>query len=289
MYRSAIAHPGIKLRWATDNTPISFSGMRKGQIAEVYLPGCNLKCEFCIAPYLSNLGEVRGFRWVEPSDLVNSIHGLVDILGMSGGEPSIHVEYLADVFSRCHDQGIRTVMESNGYMSRSTAEKLAKYTDYVGLGLKASLDTAYYRRKLGISDPQPIREAAKVFAENGCEIMFTDLTDPNLWDDSEAFMELTKWISREIGTQVPLALAPMERVGIPPPWTDERVYITPHEQRSSFVAKYLQIAKESGLGRAFLQTNARRNSEERHQELEKIGLYRTLEKLGISPSAQRWG
>ena len=48
------------LRW-------TFSGMRKRRIIEVYLPGCNLKCEFCIAPYLTDLGEIRGIQWVEVS------------------------------------------------------------------------------------------------------------------------------------------------------------------------------------------------------------------------------
>jgi len=288
MYRSAIAYPGIKLRWGTEDISWSFSGMRKGKVAEVYLPGCNLKCEFCVAPYLINLGELRGIRWIEAGDLVRSAVGLVDVMGFSGGEPSIHVEYLEDVFSMCQDQGIRTILESNGYMTKGTAEKLAKHTNYIGFGLKASLDSGHYKRKLGIVDTQPIRDAARVFVESGCEVMFTDLTDPNLWDDTQAFEDLTTWIARDLGSEVRLVLAPMERVGISPPWTDERIYVTPQEQREAYLQSYHQAAMRAGLQQVFVQVNVRKNSEERQEELAKMGLYKTLEKLGMSPSAQQW-
>jgi pyruvate-formate lyase-activating enzyme len=99
------------------------------------------------------LGEIRGIRWIEATDLVGAAVGSVDVLGFSGGEPSIHAEYVADVFSRCRDHGISTILESNGYMTRSTAEKLVKYTDYIGFGLKASLDSGYYKRKLALQKP----------------------------------------------------------------------------------------------------------------------------------------
>lgn len=289
MYHSAIAYPGIKLRWGSDEISWGFSGMRKGRVAEVYLPGCNLKCEFCVAHYLVNLGEVRGIRWIDAGDLVRSARGLVDVLGFSGGEPSIHVEYVADVFSKCQDQGIRTILESNGYMTKSTAEKLAKHTNFIGFGLKASLDSAFYKRKLGIVDTQPIRDAARVFVENGSEVMFTNVTDPNLWDDKQAFEDLIRWIARDLGSEITLALAPLERVGIPPPWTDERVYIMPREQRETYVQKYQQIAMEAGLRHVYAQTNSRGKFEERQEELRKIGFYRTMEKLGMSPTSQQWG
>jgi len=49
-------------------------------------------------------------------------------------------------------------------MTRSTAEKLAKSTDFIAVGLRASLDTESYKRKFRV-ETQPILEAAKVFVE----------------------------------------------------------------------------------------------------------------------------
>jgi pyruvate formate lyase activating enzyme len=263
--------------------------MKKGRVAEVYLPGCNLKCEFCVAHYITNLGELRGIRWIDAGDLVRSVRGLVDVMGFSGGEPSIHVEYVADVFSKCQDQGIHTILESNGYMTKSTAERLAKHTNFIAFGLKASLDSTFYKRKLGIVDTQPIRDAARIFVENGSELLFTNVTDPNLWDDGQAFEDLNRWIVRDLGSEITLALAPLERVGIPPPWTDERVYLMPREQREAYVQKYQQIATEAGLRHVYAQTNSRGKSEERQEELRKMGLYKSMEKLGMNSIAEQWG
>jgi len=200
---------------------------------------------------LISLGEVRGMRWIEPVDLVRKIIGSADALGFSGGEASIHVEYVADVFSQCQDHGIRTILETNGYMTRSTAEKLAKYTNHVSFGLKASLDQAYYKHNLGIEEAEPIREAAKVFAENGCEVILTNLTDPNLWDDRLAFETLTKWIARDLGIEVRLALGSLERGELPPPWTEERIHITSREQRHAHLEGYRKVAMDAGLQRVF--------------------------------------
>jgi pyruvate formate lyase activating enzyme len=250
--------------------------MRNRRVAEVYLPGCNLKCGFCIAPYLINLGEIRGIRWVEAADLVHEITGSVDVLGFSGGEGSIHVEYIADVFSRCHDRGIRTYFESNGYMTRSTAEKLAKYTDFIAIGLKASLDPDFYKQRLGIVDTQPIREAAKVFAESGCDMLLTNLTDPKLWEDKQAFEATTEWIVQNLGPDTRLVLAPME--------TTDRIPVTPQEQRETHLEAYRKLAIKAGLRQVFFQVDVRRRYEERQEHLRKIGWFRALEGLGNRPT-----
>jgi pyruvate formate lyase activating enzyme len=252
MYHSAIAWPGIQVRRWNNDTSSSFAGLRGKRVAEVYLPGCNLKCDFCIAPYLIDVDEVRGIRWIEATELVRTNAGSIDALGFAGGEASIHVDYVADVFSQCLKQGVETYIETNGYMTRGTAEKLAKCTNYVVFGLKASLDPAYYRSKLGVAETVPIREAVKVFAKSGCEVRLTNLTDPNLWDDRQAFESLTKWIAQELGAETSLVLGSLERGEMPPPWTDERIHVTPREQREAYLERYQQVAREAGLHQVFL-------------------------------------
>jgi len=278
LYYSAIAWPGVRVRWGADVT-WGFSGMRNRRVAEVYLPGCNLKCDFCVGPFLSRIGDIRGIRWIEAADLVRAAAGLVDVMAFTGGEPSIHVEYLESVMSQCKDRGILTCVETNGYMTRSTAEKLAKHANYVGLGLKASLDPAFYKQKFA-AETQPILGAAKIFVESGCELILTDLTDPNLWEDRQAFETLVRWIVESLGSETRLALSSLE--------TTERTHVTSQEQRQAYLEKYQKIATEAGLKQVFFQVDARKRAEERREHLEKIGLYRTLEQLGISPSAQQW-
>jgi pyruvate formate lyase activating enzyme len=250
-YYATIAWPGIQIRRRNEETPWGFAAMRNKRVAEVYLPGCNLKCKFCIAPFLIDLEKIRGIQRIEATDLVRKTANSTDVIGFAGGEASIHTEYVTDVFSRCLDRGIQTYIETNGYMTRSTAEKLSKYTNYAVIGLKASLDQAYYQGNLGVMETRPIHDAISVFMKNGCEVMLTNLTDPSLWDDTQALVSLTKWIAEELGPETPLVLGSLERGEIPLPWTDERIHVTPWQRRRAYLEDHRKIAMKSGLKQVF--------------------------------------
>ena len=210
--------------------------------------------------------------WVPPVDLVGSVAGLVDGLIFTGGEPTIHPEYLTEVFSQCRDRQIFTGFESNGYMTRSTAEGLAKVTDFIAIGLKASLDPDFYKQRFGV-ETQPILEAATIFAESGSDILLTDLTDPKLWEDKRAFETLTEWIVQNLGSDTRLVLSPMETV--------DRVRVTSQEHREAYLEAYRTLATKAGLRQVFFQIDARKRSEERREYLTRIGLYRAMEQLGM--------
>lgn len=272
MYYSAIAWPGLTIGFGMD-FPHCWSRTRNKLMAEACLPGCNLKCDFCVGPFLSRVDDIRGIKWIQPVDLVKAVTGSVDVLLFTGGEPTIHPEYLVDVFSECRKRGIFTGMESNGYMTTTTAEKLAKFTDFVAIGLKASLDEEFYKSKFGV-ETQPILDAVKVFVGNGCEVLLTNLTDPKLWEDRQAFQALTEWILGNLGSKARLVLAPME--------TKERIPLTPQEHREAHLQAYRKLAMEAGLHQVFFQVNIRELNKERREHLRKIGLLHDLEQLRTS-------
>ena len=271
MYYSAIAWPGVQVGFGMD-VPHAWSRTQNKLMAEAYLPGCNLKCDFCVGRQLSRVEEIRGIQWVPPVDLVKSVVGSVDVLLFTGGEVTIHPEYLGDAFSECRKHGIYTGLESNGYMTKTTAEKLAKLTDFIAIGLKASLDREFYKSKLG-AETQPILDATKAFVENDCEVILTNLTDQKLWDDRRAFEALVEWIIRNLGSEIRLVLAPME--------SEERIPLTPLEDREEHLQTYRTIAVEAGLypQQIFLQANTRKLNEERREHLKKMGVLSTLEQM----------
>jgi hypothetical protein len=119
--------------------------------------------------------------------------------------------------------------------------------------------------------------------------MLTNLTDPNLWNDRQAFESLTRWIVQDVGPETRLVLALMERVELLPPWTDERVFVTPLEQRETYIQQYQKIANDVGLSQVFVQVNVRKKAEEHRKQLEKTGLFRAMEQLGISTTEKQWG
>ncbi len=214
-----------------------------------------------------------GIQWIQPVNLVKSLVGSVDVLLFTGGEVSIHPEYLIDTFLKCREHGIFTGMESNGYMTKSTAEKLAKVTDFIAIGFKASLNSEFYRTKFG-AETQPILDAAKIFVANGCEVILTNLTDPKLWEDRSAFEALTQWILHNLGSETRLVLAPME--------SEERIPLTPMTDREEHLKLYKTIAMDAGLRQVFFQVNTRKLNEERREHLKKMGVLDALEQVGTS-------
>jgi pyruvate-formate lyase-activating enzyme len=158
-------------------------------------------------------------------------------------------------------------------MTKTTSEKLAGVTDYIGIGLKASLDPIFYKERFGVGT-EPILEAATVFAEKGCEVLLTNLTDPKLWEDSGAYEALTEWVVRNMRSDTRLILAHLE--------TTERKPVTPKEPREAHLQRYRKLATEKGLRQVHFQVDMRKASEEKREYLRKIGYFRTLEKLGIS-------
>jgi pyruvate-formate lyase-activating enzyme len=270
MYYSAIAWPGVQVGFGMD-VPHAWSKTRNKLMAEVYLPGCNLKCEFCVGPHLSRVSDIRGIQWVQPSKLVADLAGSVDVLLFTGGEATIHREYLADTFRLCRERGVHTGLESNGYMTESTAEKVAEFTDFIAIGLKASLDQEFYKSKFGV-ETGPILDAIRIFAAKGCEILLTDLTDPKLWEDRTAFKALIEWIMGNLGPETRLVLSPME--------DEERIPLTPLQQREDRLQGYRALAMEAGLSQVFFQTNIRKLNEERREHLKEVGFLRALQQTG---------
>lgn len=115
------------------------------------------------------------------------------------------------------------------------------------------------------------------FLWNDCEMIVTNLTGPKLWDDREAFETLTEWIARNLGSETRLVLSSLE--------TEERLQVTPRDQREAHLEQYRKLAMDAGLRQVFFQIDARKEAEERRQHLEKIGMFRALERLGIR---QQW-
>jgi pyruvate-formate lyase-activating enzyme len=135
------------------------------------------------------------------------------------------------------------------------------------------LDPDFYRQKFGITETQPILEAARIFEESGCDMLLTNLTDPNLWEDKQAFETLTGWIVRNLGPDTRLVLSPRE--------TTDRIPVTPQEQRETHLEAYRKLAIKAGLRQVFFQVDVRRRYEERRERLRKIGLSRALGGPGI--------
>ncbi len=125
----------------------------------LFLQGCPLKCKFCH----------NRDSWSQDDNIIMTV---ADVLRdykryqsyyrrggitVSGGEPTLQIEFVTELFKACKNEGIHTCLDTSaGVYSVNNREKhreLLKYTDLVLLDIK-HIDRDIHRWLVGISNTQ---------------------------------------------------------------------------------------------------------------------------------------
>jgi pyruvate formate lyase activating enzyme len=167
--------------------------------------GCNMGCFFC------QNWDISKSR----SDQVNSTHLLpedVTRLALRHGapsiaftynEPTIWGEYVIDICKSAKENGLNTVMVSNGYITYAAFHDIYDHIDAANIDLKAFTEEFYGRTTL--THLQPVLETIEwLKKETNVWIEITNLMIPTLNDDQEETRKLVGWILEHLGPEVPL-------------------------------------------------------------------------------------
>ena len=152
-------------------------------------------------------------------------------------EPTIWGEYVIDICRSAKEHGLKTVMVTNGYITREAFHDIYDHVDAANVDLKAFTEAFYGRTTL--THLQPVLDTL-VWLKRETSVWFeiTTLLIPTLNDDSEEIRRLAGWILDHLGPDVPLhftAFHPDFRLRDKPPTPPE----TLHRART--------IAVEAGL------------------------------------------
>lgn len=77
---------------------------------------------------------------------------------VSGGEPLSSGEFVLELFKRCKDAGIGTVLDTTGYGNALILQEILAYTDLVLLDLK-QMDPEKHRKWTGVSNERILKNA----------------------------------------------------------------------------------------------------------------------------------
>lgn len=113
----------------------------------LFLSGCKLRCQYCHNPDTWRMrdGEeqtvdavmARISRYV---DVLKTMRGGVTI---SGGEPFLQAEFVANIVRRCKELGLHTVIDTSGYVGHRASDELLDDVDLVLLDVKSGLPETY--------------------------------------------------------------------------------------------------------------------------------------------------
>jgi pyruvate formate lyase activating enzyme len=167
--------------------------------------GCNMGCFFCQNWDISkSKSDQVHSTHIPPEDIVALAmrYGCPSI-AFTYNEPTIWGEYVIDICQAAREAGIRTVMVTNGYVTREAFHDIYDHVDAANVDLKAFTEEFYGR--VTLTHLQPVLDML-VWLKEETKVWFeiTNLVIPTLNDDPREFRLLSDWILEHLGADVPL-------------------------------------------------------------------------------------
>lgn len=128
-------------------------------------------------------------EWLTPRDVfgvVDSYQPFIRGITVSGGECTLHPEWMRELFALCREAGLGTLIDSNGTVDFSEHPDLLEVTDGVMLDVKAWDDEAF-RRLTGASNDVVKRNLAFLADAGKIEELRVVVVDG--WNDPEATID----------------------------------------------------------------------------------------------------
>jgi pyruvate formate lyase activating enzyme len=201
--------------------------------------GCNLACKFCQNWDISKSRDMdRLMDRASPKAIAQEArrHGSKSV-AFTYNDPVVFFEYALDSADACHEQGLKTVAVTAGYIHAAPRREFFAKMDAANIDLKGFTDEFYV--KLTSAHLQPVLDTlAYVHHESDCWLEITTLLIPGYNDSDAEITALTKWVAQELGPDVPLHFSAFH-----PDWKMADVSPTP----PTTLTRARRIALDAGL------------------------------------------
>ena len=182
--------------------------------------GCNFECKFCqnwrISQYRPE--QVESIV-IPPENLVRAAKSRrTPTIAYTYTEPVVFAEYVHDTAAIGRQEGVGSVMVSNGYIREPALRELCKVLTAVKVDLKAFSEKFYAEQCAGRL--APVLAALEVLRDVGIHTEVVTLLVPTLNDSEEEIKGLAKWLVSHMGPDVPVHFSrfhPIYRVKNLPP------------------------------------------------------------------------
>lgn len=151
----------------------------------IALFGCNLRCEFCQNYTISQPAFSQG-QQTQTLDAASVValafeHACPSI-SFTYSEPLVWQDYLIEVATLAKQQGLATIMVTNGTFSEEALERITPLIDAFNIDLKG--DESFYRRLCGGS-AKPVLEAIGYLVGKGSHVEVTTMVMETEHDPSQ--------------------------------------------------------------------------------------------------------
>lgn len=173
-------------------------------IFSIATTGCNFRCLNCQNWEISQR-RPEDVKFVElfPAQVVKEAKRWnTPSIAYTYSEAITYYEYMYDTSKIAHEEGLKNVLVSNGYINKTPLIKLSKYLNGANINLKSFEDRIY--RCLNGGRLYPVLNTFKTLKEEGVWFEMTTLVVPTWIDDPEMIKRMCGWILKELGPDHPL-------------------------------------------------------------------------------------
>jgi pyruvate formate lyase activating enzyme len=159
--------------------------------------GCNFRCRFCQNSDISQApredASLRGEEF-SPAEVVAAAKRYAcDSIAYTYTEPTVFFEYAYDTSKLAHEEGIKNIFVTNGYMTLEALDEIDGYLDAANVDLK-SFEDGFYRRQCG-ARLQPVLDTIQAMHERGVWVEVTTLLIPGLNDGDEELTGIAQFMA----------------------------------------------------------------------------------------------
>jgi pyruvate formate lyase activating enzyme len=164
--------------------------------------GCNLTCKFCQNHHLSRCVQQHG-TYASPHDIVDAaIRHRCQSVAFTYSEPTIFLEYAIETAKLCHQNALKTIAVTNGYINPAPREEFYSHIDAANVDLKAFTED-FYQDQCGASLQPVLDTLVYLRTETEVHLEVTTLLISGLNDSEEEIDAMTKWGMQNLGGDTP--------------------------------------------------------------------------------------
>jgi pyruvate formate lyase activating enzyme len=169
--------------------------------------GCSFTCPWCQNWHISTSSiDDHNTKFVSPNQVVEAaINNNCTSIAYTYNEPLINLNYVEDVSRLAYDNGIKNVLVTNGYVSLKALEQVVDVIDAANVDWKA-FNKEFYRKYCS-GELEDVLDATVYMNENGVHVEVTFLIIPNTNDRIDETRDMTRYIVKNMGSDIPLHLS----------------------------------------------------------------------------------
>ena len=178
----------------------------------VFLQGCPYSCPYCHNPDtrpFSGGTEYTVDEIVAKAERYKTYFGKKGGVTVSGGEPLMQAEFVAELFEALHEKGITTALDTAGVKVTDTVRRVLSSTDTVLCDIKFSTDEQY-KQHIGIGI-DTVKEFIAECNKTDADVVIRHVVVPGM-TDSEENIKAVASLASQVRNLTKIELLPFKKL-----------------------------------------------------------------------------